>query len=383
MKKLGCLLLAGLTLTGCTASNEWFLGKDNEPMPATLTPLSETTQLTVAWQVALGSNKTQFAQFAPAIEQGVIYAATASGHVRAIETATGQQRWATQLPPLATGVAVADGQLFVTSLAGDLIALNRIDGQPSWQTRLAAVAASLPAAHNGLVVVRTLSGVVQSFNTHDGALRWNYLTAKPSFSIYGTATPLFMQDAVAIPTDYGQIGVLTAAQGQVIWGQTLTRPQGKSQVKRMVDIDGELVLNQNILYAATFQGSLSALSARDGRVLWKKDVPSDSGVTVDPHYVYVADLQGNLIALNREDGSQHWKNSDLTGRRLTRPVVAGNHIIVGDFEGYLHVIDRNGQMRTRLRVSQAGLLTNMAIEANTLFVQDHQGRLTAVRLSAL
>ena len=51
-------------------------------------------------------------------------------------------------------------------------------------------------------------------------------------------------------------------------------PQGRSELDRIVDVDGSPLITANAVYAASFQGRLSAIRPTDGTVLWERDTSS-------------------------------------------------------------------------------------------------------------
>src|SRR5260370_29751196 len=70
---------------------------------------------------------------------GLVFAATWSGHIYAMDIHTGTVRWRFSLPHagvpgagLAAGPALANGTLFIGDYAGQVIALDASTGKPRW-----------------------------------------------------------------------------------------------------------------------------------------------------------------------------------------------------------------------------------------------------------
>ncbi len=75
-------------------------------------------------------------------------------------------------------------------------------------------------------------------------------------------------------------------------------------------------------------------------------------MVIDRAYLYVTDINGDVWALSRRDGETMWKQEALHQRGLSAPAQQGNYIIVGDFEGYLHWLDKeDGILVARARIS--------------------------------
>jgi len=56
--------------------------------------------------------------------------------------------------------------------------------------------------------------------------------------------------------------------------------------------------------------------------------------------------------LNRYNGSTLWRQDKLLRRRLTAPEAYNNYIVVGDYDGYLHWLNReDGKIVARNKVN--------------------------------
>ena len=48
-----------------------------------------------------------------------------------------------------------------------------------------------------------------------------------------------------------------------------------------------------------------------------------------------------VIALDKATGASVWRQEKLLHRRVSSPLVVGDWIIVGDYQGYVHVMSRD------------------------------------------
>jgi outer membrane protein assembly factor BamB len=61
--------------------------------------------------------------------------------------------------------------------------------------------------------------------------------------------------------------------------------------------------------------------------------------------------------------------------------VLGNYVVLGDFEGYLHWIERaTGEIVARNRVGSAPITKGLQVVNGLLYVQGDDGELAALRL---
>jgi outer membrane protein assembly factor BamB len=138
-----------------------------------------------------------------------------------------------------------------------------------------------------------------------------------------------------------------------------------------------IVVDQDI-YAAGYQGKLVSVASESGQIMWAKDISTYVGVSVDVVNVYSLDESGELIALLRRNGTEIWRQDALLRREPTSPVVFDNAVAIGDFEGYIHLFSAiDGRPVARTRVDKGLLSGSPVVIGNQLYVQSESGMLTA------
>ena len=84
--------------------------------------------------------------------------------------------------------------------------------------------------------------------------------------------------------------------------------------------------------------------------------------------MYFSTADGKIEAYDLSSGQKLWTNDQLLHRNLSNPVMFDNNLVVGDLDGYLHILDTNtgnligraktsGEVRT-LRVVDAQLYSS-------------------------
>ena len=131
----------------------------------------------------------------------------------------------------------------------------------------------------------------------------------------------------------------------------------------------------------SFQGKAAAFDILSGQTLWQRDMSSYRDFALDLNTVYITDANDVVWALDKQNGKPLWSEEQLQRRGLTAPAVWNHYIVVGDFEGYLHFIDKNsGKIVGRVRPF------GDAIDATPLVVDDYlytisvDGKLISYRL---
>jgi outer membrane protein assembly factor BamB len=84
--------------------------------------------------------------------------------------------------------------------------------------------------------------------------------------------------------------------------------------------------------------------------------------------------------MKRSDGAVLWEQDAMKRRGLTAPAVDGDALVVGDFEGYVHWLDKaTGEIVARQK-TDGERITNAAVTTDAgVFVQTDSGKLLAFR----
>ncbi len=138
----------------------------------------------------------------------------------------------------------------------------------------------------------------------------------------------------------------------------------------------------NTLFMAAYHGNITAIDLSNGNTLWSREISNYNGMDADASRIYITDDSDAVQSLDRHSGATIWKQAELTGRRLSTPLVAGNYVVVGDFEGYLHWLDRDsGKIVSRIQVDNAAISVAPLTGGGSIFYAlTQEGTLAAVEI---
>lgn len=376
------LLLVGLlagALIGCNSSK-----RENVEPPAELSKIEPSVSVTRLWRQDLGKGERRLGlRQRPAVDGNRVFAADPKGNLYAFDAASGKSLWQNKTElRLSSSLGLGEDTLVVGTLDGQVVAYNPDSGSERWRAQVSSEVIAAPAIDRGLVIVRSIDGRVFAFSSTDGERRWAYDRGIPALTLRGNSTPLATEGVVLVGYDSGIIVALRGDNGTQIWEQTVGLGEGRTELQRMVDIDGDMALDQGELFAASFNTQVIALSLQQGgRPLWNRDVSSYAGIAVHGEKVLVADRDGTLWALDRGTGAALWKQESLAHRWLSTPAVQGNHVVVGDLEGYLHWFNLDdGKPSARQRLGDEPIRAALQVVNGVLYAVTIDGELAAYRL---
>ena len=373
-----------LLLTGCGAIERNFLGgEDNREKPAELEPLDEVPfSVETLWSASVGSgDEKQFLQLTPVAAEGRVFAAQLDGTVAAYDAATGDRLWERDTELNITGGPGSDGDVVVVGTDnGEVAAMLAGGGDALWQVQVSSEVLSAPQVSEGVVVVRTIDGKLFGLDKRTGKRRWIYDRSVPVLTLRGTGAPVVAQGVVVNGFDSGRLVAVDLIDGQTVWEARLAVPRGRSELERLVDIDASPVIADNTVFAVTYQGRIAALDLLSGDLLWQRDMSSYTGLSVDNDFLYVTDADSQVWALDRINSASTWRVEKLRARGLTAPAVLGEHVIVGDIEGYVHWLSReDGRQMLRVKVGSAPIFAQPVVAEGICYIYDSDGNLSALK----
>ena len=374
-----------MSLSACSTIKGWFeFDDDDDPKkPAELQAIDQTIKIKKLWSHGIGNGQGDgFYKIQPAIAGSSIYIAAADGTVEAFDKQTGKSLWDTELErPLSGGVGVYGDALLLGSSDGFVLKLDANSGEVQWSTRLSGEVMSVPGSDGRMVLAHTLDGKLQGLDFATGEVAWTYDSNVPVLTLRGSCSPLLNGNVAYVGFATGRVLAFDIANGGIIWEARVAIPQGRSEIERVVDIDGTMTLLGNELFVASYQGRIMAIDVTDGRKLWQHNVSSFSGVSQGFGNVYVADEDGTVTAYQRSGQGERWQQTALAYRGLSRPTPVSSYLAVGDKEGYVHFMSQvDGEIVGRIEADDEGIRADMVSEDNILYVYGNSGDLIAYEI---
>ncbi len=375
---LSLIGLSVLLLTGCGL---W--SGDEEIEPASLVDISDEYEVDKLWSAQIGEGSgDKYLQLAPAVTEQAVYAVDHEGSVYAIDRLNGDRIWKTELGlAISGGIGAGGGLVVATSFDGQAIALDQQEGAEVWRTRLSSEAVAPTQLASGLALVQTIDGQLSAFDVDNGELRWSYSAQEPALSLRGTSTPLVVDDVVYAGFSSGKVVALKLRTGAVLWETLVTTPEGRTELERMVDIDGSLLLGNGLIYAGSYQGRVAAIVMNDGRRLWSEPLSSYRSLSQNKQTLFAVDDEGSLVAYDKRSGTELWKQEALYYRQASAPAVIEGVVAVGDYDGYIHFVNPDdGRFVGRYRADSSAIVVAPVSRDGVLYTFSHDGRLSALVL---
>lgn len=389
MRRLLLPLLGLLLLAGCSSVTdlkrditEQMFGKEVTDPPTELKEIKTTADAKLLWQASVGAAVDY--DFMPAVDGKAIYAASQGGDVTKFDAETGKPEWRIAAgEKLSGGAGAGEGLVLVGTPKGMVLAFDQAAGKPLWKAKVASEILSAPRIYNGVVVVRSGDSRIYGLSAADGKRKWVYERATPTLSLR-SSTGVVIDDAGVAFAGFagGKLVAINSADGKIIWEASVALPKGATEIERIADVTSLPVVDGRYVYASAYNGRTVGIERNSGRVLWNRDIASYVGMAVDGSIIYITQSNGAVYALDYSNGKSFWRQGGLQWRHTTAPIAVGRYALLGDLEGYVHLLSRDdGDFAARINTDSSGVMPQpVALSASAALFQTRGGGLYAVSI---
>ncbi len=368
------ILATSLVLAGCGDDEDLY-----QPNP--LIDIENEFETKIVWSTDIGDGLGERSgKISPVYAYNKIFVADGEGIVTAINPDDGKTIWEKDYElPFAGGPAVASRIVALGTSQGEVLVLDAESGDELWRAQVSSEVISSPAIGEGHVAVRTVDGKIYAFDAKTGAQQWFYDESLPALTLRGNSAPVIASGGVISGFANGKLSVFLLSNGQPAWEKKIATPLGSSEIQRLVDVDLKPLVVGPTIYIGSFNGNLAALDLRNGEFQWQRELSTFQDMAIGELLLFVTHEDSHLSAVNRSNGVIIWTQKDLKRRQLTTPGVVGEHVLVGDFEGYVHWMSvRTGKIVSRMHIDSSGIAAVPLVIGEKAIMYTRDGELVAI-----
>lgn len=378
MTRLPLTLLALVLVAGCAST------RDTAEPPAELIDIVESVSVERLWSMNLGGSGGLYYPLQPVVQDAHMFAAGSTGRVVRLEVESGRVAWERNLGmTLTAGPGVAEGMVAVAGANGRVVLLDAETGAERWRVVVSSEVLGVPGVTRGIVAVRTVDQVLVGLDAITGEERWRIEQSVPSLTMRAAAGVAVVGGEILV-TGFanGRVVGVQARDGRIVWELPFAVGSGRTEIERMVDVAATPQAFGRDVFVVSYEGTLAGLAADSGRELWSRDFSSTSGLAVSPAGVWVTDSDSQTWGFDRITGSERWRQRALHARAVTAPAAGTGWVAVGDFEGWMHLMDaRTGDFVNRVRVDRSPFHSApVATDSGLLIAQTGGGTLAVYRV---
>lgn len=280
----------------------------------------------IHWQVNLTVPPTSSIQSITPLPNNLLAVVESNNLVTLLDANSGQARWRRQLGTASEVLTLPsiDGAFLVICSEAKAYRLRLTDGSTDREMSLANMAQDTPLLINNHFITGTPTGLVYSQSFNSGIVRWRYQLAG------STMAPVIRDGSNVIATDaQGTVAAINASTGRLIW-RRFQPPWAR--------ITAQPLLRDSLLYIPSNDQKLYAFDHTTGDVRWSfiAERPLDTPAVAFANRVLLQVPDRGLVALDAQTGQEIWwadtaaQPVRLKGDRLY--LLKGNMFTELDFE---------------------------------------------------
>lgn len=281
-----------------------------------------------------------------------------------------------------SGIVADENLIYFGSKQDTVTAVESSSKNVLWQRVMSSEVMSISRVENELIYVTTNDSKVTAIDTNTGKFIWINSQIPAALSIRGSSTPIIEDDKVYIGFEDGRIVSYNATNGDIIWQVQLPSTRIETVIDRLNDIDGSMVLDNGVLYAISYQGSIAAIDSYNGQLLWTQEASSINGLASSNNSIFYIDNDGIMKSVDKYTGRQEWEQSQFFKRLIGSPVFFNDFIIANDIENYLHIFDIETGLASG-RIKLRNKIQSIYVEYDSLYMLDNELNLTKYNINKI
>ena len=371
-------------LSSCSSLSSlqfWQSEKDEYELdePRKLENISNNKKIITNWDISF-TGENSLGNFIPSFTGDSIYFADSSGNIKSINSISGSINWKKEVSLLSTGISAGFGILIVADIDGNVIALDQNNGTELWTSNVKGEVLAPAAVDAKFIIVKTGSGELIALNKDSGEIEWSYRSKLPALTIRGSSSPVIDNNMVYATFDNGRLGVFELESGYPVWDGAISYVSGSSELENLIDSDSSPVIEGGLVFTTSYQGNINIFDIAQKRSVWQSESSSFYSPLLLRGLIILVEANSNLKTFFSKNLEKSWSSNEYLNRSLSNPSSFNGFLLVGDFEGYIHIIDPlNGQTVARKKISRKPIM-KLISRSNNFYAIDEDFNLFSLSI---
>ena len=368
-------------ISSCSTLTFWSDDSDEDIIePVALQSIQDEYPISQEWKKSF-KGENNLGSFKPSFYSGNMIIADPEGNITSTNPQSGKINWKINLErELAAGVASGFGKLIVSDINGFVIAIDFETQDIIWEKNIGGEVLANTLVSASLILVKNSVGELVALSSSTGEKKWSFRSQLPALTVRGTGEPIIENDVVFSSFDNGRLGAFQLDTGFFLWDAPISFVEGSSELENLIDGDSAPVLAKQLIFATNYQGNLTAFDITQKRPVWNAKASSFHSPVVVNNMIMVVQDNGSILSFSMTNLAPSWTSEEYLRRELSNGVAYKNMMLVGDLEGYVHVINPlTGITLGRKKVSRNPIMSIVTFR-EFAYVIDQESNIAAIKL---
>ena len=197
----------------------------------------------------------------------------------------------------------------------------------------------------------------------------------------GASMPLIQNNTVYIARDNGSLSAYDQTNGTLKWLTIISSRSGRNDLESQRDAEMNILVSNNRLFYGHFQGDITSLDLNTGDIVWSSPLSFVNNISIHGSSILGSTTSNVLVSLDKASGFTNWKNE--LNKDITEPFIIDRIVMIFSTDGTLFGYDiESGE---RVYEEEYGYdihpKTEFIVEKNNIYFQSSDGETIHLRVN--
>ena len=336
-------------------------------------------------------------------KNNLIYSVDSYGLLSAVSTNTGEIAWqiATNYD-VSSGISVLNDKVCFGTMDAKLICFgietlsanshiplitsmkNSITfskGNPDVEIDLITELASPILSVNNLYLLKLDNDDLYLIDPASKDIIWKSESQNIPLRSKGASMPLIQNNTVYIARDNGSLSAYDQTNGTLKWFTIISSRSGRNDLESQRDAEMNILVSNDRLFYGHFQGEIAALDLSSGDIVWSSPLSFINNISIHSSSILGSTTSNVLVSLDKASGFINWKSE--VNKDITEPFIIDKIVMIFSTDGTLFGYDiESGE---KVYEEEYGYdihpKTEFIVEKNNIYFQSNDGDTIHLRVS--
>ena len=197
----------------------------------------------------------------------------------------------------------------------------------------------------------------------------------------GASMPLVQNNTVYIARDNGSLSAYDQTNGTLKWFTIISSRSGRNDLESQRDAEMNILVSNDRLFYGHYQGEIAALDLSSGDIVWSSPLSFINNILIHSSSILGSTTSNVLVSLDEASGFINWKSE--VNKDITEPFIIDKIVMIFSTDGTLFGYDM--ESGEKVYEEEYGYdihpKTEFIVEKNNIYFQTNDGDTIHLRVS--
>jgi len=197
----------------------------------------------------------------------------------------------------------------------------------------------------------------------------------------GASMPLIQNNTVYIARDNGSLSAYDQTNGTLKWFTIISSRSGRNDLESQRDAEMNILVSNDRLFYGHYQGEIAALDLSSGDIVWSSPLSFINNISIHSSSILGSTTSNVLVSLDKASGFINWKSE--VNKDITEPFIIDKIVMIFSTDGTLFGYDM--ESGEKVYEEEYGYdihpKTEFIVEKNNIYFQSNDGDTIHLRVS--